>query len=145
MQKSLNEIYEQFTKKAAQGRKMPYDQLEKLARGRVYTGAMALKIGLVDELGSLQDAIAYAEKQAGFKAGEKVERMELPKARNPLESLFGPIDSEAELQVGLTNDLVQALSKFAPEVVEHLRSAQLVNVLAREGRLTLMPFRIKVR
>src|SRR5262249_8974166 len=47
MQRLLNDIYAQFTAKAAQGRKMPQEKLEKLARGRVYTGSGALKIGLV--------------------------------------------------------------------------------------------------
>ena len=51
MQRTLNDIYGQFTHKAAQGRKMDYDKLEKLARGRVYTGAMAVKLGLVDDAG----------------------------------------------------------------------------------------------
>src|SRR5262249_60006832 len=65
MQRLLNDIYDQFTSKAAQGRKMPKDKLEKLARGRIYTGASAIKIGLVDELGSLDDAIAYGKEAAG--------------------------------------------------------------------------------
>ena len=40
--------------KAAKGRKMSYDKLHELAQGRVYTGAMAKKIGLIDELGTLE-------------------------------------------------------------------------------------------
>src|SRR4029077_5262309 len=65
MQRLLNDIYDQFTGKAAQGRKMEKAQLEKLARGRVYTGSAALKLKLVDELGGLDDAIAYAKTQGG--------------------------------------------------------------------------------
>ncbi len=84
MQRTLNDIYGQFTHKAAEGRHMQYDKLEKLARGRVYTGAMAIKIGLVDELGTLDDAVKYAVKVAGLPKDEKVERWILPPATNPL-------------------------------------------------------------
>ena len=45
----LQETYHQFVSKAAEGRKMPYDKLEELAQGRVYTGQMAKKLGLIDE------------------------------------------------------------------------------------------------
>ena len=69
---------------------MDYDKLEKLARGRVYTGAMAKKLGLVDEFGTLDDAVAYAAKLAGMSRDEKIERWILPPATSPLESLFGP-------------------------------------------------------
>ena len=50
MTKMLYAVYDQFTQKAAKGRGMKHADLEKLARGRVYTGSMALKIGLVDEV-----------------------------------------------------------------------------------------------
>ena len=52
----LQETYHQFVSKAAEGRKMTYDKLEELAQGRVYTGRMAKKLGLIDELGTLDDA-----------------------------------------------------------------------------------------
>ena len=57
----LQETYHQFVSKAAEGRKMPYNKLEALAQGRVYTGRMAKKLGLVDELGTLHDAVAAAK------------------------------------------------------------------------------------
>ncbi len=88
MQRTLNDIYGQFTHKAAQGRKMDYDKLEKLARGRVYTGAMATKLGLVDELGTLDDAVKYAAKVAGLPKDEKIERWILPPAVEPVRIDF---------------------------------------------------------
>ena len=57
---------------------MEYDKLEKLARGRVYTGAMAIKIGLVDELGTLDDAVKYAAKSPVCPRTKRVERWILP-------------------------------------------------------------------
>jgi protease-4 len=145
MTKMLHDIYDQFTRKAAQGRKMEHEKLEKLARGRVYTGAMALKIGLVDQLGTLDDAVAYARNAAGLKPEDKVERMILPKPVSPLEQLFGPLDPDAEVQSHQTSSLVEAARSTAPELVEQLQGALMVQLLAREGRLLLMPFRLSVK
>ncbi len=147
MQKMLDDIYGQFTKKAASGRKMEHDALEKLARGRVYTGAMAKEIGLVDELGTLEDAVQHAQKLAGLDADDKPERMILPPAPNPFESLFGPTDvgaTGAEQQAG-KNLLSEALRSISPEAARHLQAIDLINVLAREPRLVVMPFQLRVR
>jgi len=66
----VNEGYEDFTSKAAQGRKMSHDDLKKIASGRVWSGAQAKENGLVDVLGSIDDAIALAAKEAKLKEGE---------------------------------------------------------------------------
>ena len=145
MQRTLNDIYGQFTHKAAEGRHMEYDKLEKLARGRVYTGAMAIKIGLVDELGTLDEAVKYAAKLGGLPADEKIERWILPPATNPLEAIFGSNDSDAEAAARITNGVTQALGQLSPELAQTLKSAMIVNLLSRESRLTLMPFQIRVR
>jgi protease-4 len=60
----VNEGYENFTAKAAQGRNMPLDSLKNYAEGRVWTGQEALSRKLVDEFGGLDAAIAYAAKEA---------------------------------------------------------------------------------
>jgi protease IV len=145
MQRTLNDIYGQFTHKAAEGRHMEYDKLEKLARGRVYTGAMAIKIGLVDELGTLDDAVKYAAKVGGLSADEKIERWILPPATNPLEAIFGSNDSDAEAAARITNGVTQTLGQLSPELAQTLKSAMIINLLSRESRLTLMPFQIRVR
>ena len=61
----LDDVYADFTQKAAEGRGMPVDQLEPLARGRVWTGADALERGLVDRFGGLEEAITLAAERAG--------------------------------------------------------------------------------
>ncbi len=144
MQRLLNDIYDQFTAKAAQGRKMPQEKLEKLARGRVYTGGAALKIGLVDELGSLDDAIAYAKKQAGVGPDEKLEKLILPKASSPLESLLGPLDPNADTKAANTA-VRHFLRSISPELEQNLQVLQLLQILSREPTLTLMPFRLIIK
>jgi protease-4 len=64
MQQHVERGYKLFLDRVGQGRNMNFAQVDSIAQGRVWTGNQALKIGLVDELGSLQDAIAYAAKKA---------------------------------------------------------------------------------
>jgi protease-4 len=144
MQRLLNDIYDQFTTKAAQGRKMDKDKLEKLARGRVYTGNAALKLGLVDELGSLEDAIAFAQQKAGLKPEDKVERLTLPKPVSPLESLLGPLDPNADAQ--LADPAVRrVLHSLSPELERNFQTLHLLQSMSRERVMTVMPFRLLVK
>ncbi len=70
LQQSVNQGYEDFTGKAARGRKMNLDSLKRIAGGRVWTGEQAQSLGLVDELGNFERAVAIAVKAAGLKEGE---------------------------------------------------------------------------
>ena len=60
MQNSVERIYDRFTGLVANGRKLSIEQVEKIAQGRVWTGAQALEIGLIDEIGTIEDAIDWA-------------------------------------------------------------------------------------
>ncbi len=145
MVKLLHDVYDQFTQKAAKGRKMDHAKFEKLARGRVYTGAMAVKIGLVDKLGTLDDAVAHAKRLIGLKADDDIDRMILPRPISPFEQLFGPIDAQMRGQAATASTLSQTLGAISPDLARQLQAINLVNLLARESRLTLMPFRITVK
>lgn len=138
--KLLHAVYKQFTEKAAEGRKMKYDQLEKLARGRVYTGEMALKIGLVDELGTLEEAIDYARKLGKIPEGEKFEKLILPRPTSPFEQLFGTADTQSRQSSQLSN----MLNLLSPELAQQLKKFDLINLLSREKTLTIMPFDLRV-
>lgn len=143
MTKMLQDVYDRFTRKAAQGRHMALENLLKLAGGRVYTGAMAKKVGLVDRIGTLDDAVAHARQLAGLKPDDDVERMLLPKPVSPFEQLFGPLEPDAQARAQSSTEAVAGM--LSPDVAEHLQAAQLLNLLAREPALTVMPFRIRVK
>ena len=66
IQHMVNSGYELFTKRCSEGRQIPIDELKKIAGGRVWTGAMAKDLKLVDQLGGLDDAIEVAAKRAGL-------------------------------------------------------------------------------
>lgn len=65
-QQYVNRGYALFLKRVSEGRNMTTAQVDSIAQGRVWTGAQALELGLVDELGGLQDAVAYAASLAGY-------------------------------------------------------------------------------
>ena len=98
MQKMVNRGYETFTKRVADGRGMAQDSVKMIAEGRVWTGEQGLKIGLVDELGNLDDAVAHAAELAKV---EKYRAVGYPAPDNPFEQLLNEKKSgylEAELQ-----------------------------------------------
>lgn len=73
MQAYVNRGYELFTKRCADGRHIPQDSIKKIAEGRVWDGREALRIGLVDQLGTLDDAIADIAKKIGVEKWTVVE------------------------------------------------------------------------
>ncbi|MGM9804620.1 MAG: signal peptide peptidase SppA [Muribaculaceae bacterium] len=67
MQAMVNRGYELFTKRCADGRGVSQDSIKSIAEGRVWDGGSALRIGLVDEMGSLKDAISWTKQKLGLK------------------------------------------------------------------------------
>jgi protease-4 len=71
LQGVLDNVHEQFITAVADGRTMLYDDVKKLADGRIFTGEQAIAVGLIDELGSLEDAVRIAAELSGIE-GEPV-------------------------------------------------------------------------
>jgi protease IV len=146
---TMEDMYRQFTEKAAKGRHMQVDKLRELAGGRVYTGRQALSNGLVDQLGTLDDAIAEAKQLAGIDKDAKVTIETLPEPTNFLESLFGDMDSEQETQLGPAagafGPSLSSLKTVAPELVRAARAAiRLRSAFDRPAAL-VMPFELEIR
>jgi protease-4 len=85
IQQEVNRIYASFTKRVADGRKKSQTYVDSIGQGRVWSGAQALKNGLVDRLGTIDNAIASAAKMAKLKSYKLVT---YPAQKEPLESLF---------------------------------------------------------
>lgn len=157
---TMKDVYRLFTSKVATGRKLDMEKLATLAEGRVFTGRMAKDLGLVDRLGTLDDAIDEARKLAGIDADEAVERVLLPEPRGLLNDLFG-MAGDAAPMAGLTSAGAASGSNFAREAL--IRAALLARMsgmpglegLAAEadalvqlssGRpLMMLPMRVRVR
>jgi protease IV len=82
MGEQLQAFYDQFVEKAAASRHMTPERVDAIAQGRVWTGRQAKQIGLVDELGGLDRAVALAKTRAKIPAGSEVELVTFPPRRS---------------------------------------------------------------
>ena len=94
MQASVEEIYDRFVTIVSEGRDLTKEHVDSIAQGRVWTGADAIGIGLVDEIGSLYDALSFAAVAGGSAelADWKVETY--PKVPSPFEQILGSSSEE---------------------------------------------------
>jgi len=92
----LRAFYDQFVEKAAASRRKKPEEIDAMARGRVWTGRQAKDLGLVDELGGLDKAVAIAKTRAKIPAGEQVELVVYPPRRNLYDLLMGSLSGMDE-------------------------------------------------
>ncbi|MFW6371723.1 MAG: S49 family peptidase, partial [Bacteroidota bacterium] len=85
LQQTIEEGYDTFVSHVANGRNMTKEQVDELGQGRVWSGENALELGLVDQLGGLQDAVELAAEIAGV---EEYRTVALPSQADPFEELF---------------------------------------------------------
>ena len=100
LQKNVVKTYDDFTNRVAEGRGMTQSYVDSIGQGRVWAGADAIELGLVDQLGDMEDAIAYAAEKAGL--GEDYKVTELPKEKDfftrIMESMSGTNELDAALR-----------------------------------------------
>lgn len=94
----IDRIYDTFLTRVADGRGMTKDEVHAVAQGRVWTGKMAKEVGLVDQLGGLEDAIAIAAEEAGL---EDYSLKELPRALEPILEFINKIQENSSLNYHL--------------------------------------------
>jgi protease-4 len=136
--KLMKDIYVQFTTKAAQGRDMPVAELEKLAGGRVWTGRQAKANGLVDELGTMSDAIDVAKSLGKLSETEEVELLVLPKTPSILEALLGSTEQGAPRDAKI-------LAEVFPGLEGRLRMLDWLRPLSSGQLMLLSPFVLEVK
>lgn len=134
----MKSTYEQFVKKAAEGRNKPVAELEKLAGGRVWTGRQAKERGLVDELGTFDDAVASAKKLAKLAPDAAVDLETFPETPNILEAMLGTADE------GLPRDARLAVKVF-PTLAKPLAMLQALRPLIQGQPALALPFVIDVK
>ena len=101
MQVSVEKIYGKFTSLVAKGRDMTVARVDEIAQGRVWTGAEALEIGLVDQIGTLEDAITYAAKSIeGVTELKDVKVESYPKPLTTMELLLETLNGSSEVFAG---------------------------------------------
>ena len=140
IQRVVDRIYDDFLERVSKARNLPKDKVGEIAQGRVWSGAQAIKIGLVDELGGLEQALAFARKKAGLGADVPVE--EYPKAQdfeNAVAELFQQKKNPFSRVFGGATPTERALREAAAPLEELATMNDPMGVYAR------MPFGLDIR
>ncbi|HSI89866.1 MAG TPA: signal peptide peptidase SppA, partial [Adhaeribacter sp.] len=133
IQEEVQRIYDDFTTKAAKGRNMPVEELQKLAGGRVWSGIEARERNLVDVYGGLDDAIRFAAERANLKSDEyRLKKM--PEQKSFIQELMKSFREDARLSV-LENELGEHARYF-----EALKKARQLN-----GIQARLPFELDIQ
>ncbi len=126
VQQSVEHIYDVFITKVATGRKTSKNAIDSIGQGRVWSGADAIKINLVDELGGINDAIVYAAKQAKLKEYKLVD---YPKQKDPLQELLNNSKDDME---------ARTMKSYLGE--QYIYMKHIKNVLQLKGVQARLPY-----
>lgn len=126
IQQGVEKIYDVFITKVGEGRNMPKNNVDSIGQGRVWSGADALKINLVDELGGLNSAVEYAAKKANLK---DYKIRDYPKRKEPLLEMLGATQEEME---------TRAIKSKLGE--QYIYIQQLKHVLGSKGVQARLPY-----
>jgi protease-4 len=91
----MDRIYQGFITRVAEGRKLPVERVAEIARGRVWTGAQARELRLVDEVGGFYQAVAAAKRLAKIDPDAEVDLRRFPGEKSPFEALEGLFGASA--------------------------------------------------
>lgn len=120
-QRLVDWIYGEFITKVSESRKLKREDVEEIAQGRVWSGTEALKLKLVDEIGGLDAAIAYAAKQANL--GSNYRLMEVPRKKELLEAIQDLIERATPSRAsGSSGGLATQIAKRIESELHVLRS-----------------------
>jgi protease-4 len=109
----LDRIYEEFTSRVAAGRKMPIEKVLEIAKGRIWTGEDALRLGLVDELGGFTAALRLLREEIGLPADAPIHLRSFPREKTTWEKLTSSFGETAEARAMARASLL-ALKEMQP-------------------------------
>jgi protease-4 len=130
MQKSVEDVYDTFITLVSKGRNMSREAVDEIGQGRVWSAVDAKRLGLVDELGGVNDAVRIASEKAGI-SDYRIE--ELPKQSGVLEALLSGLSEEIR---------TRSIRKELGEQYRHYR--QLKDVLNTQGIQARMPYTVEL-
>ncbi len=130
--RSVEQTYKRFVHFVTENRKKTFEQIDEIGGGRVWSGSRAKDLGLVDELGGLQDAVNYAAQKVKLK---EYSISSYPKKTTPFEQFFKSID-EDEISARLIKNKIGADNYKLFE--------QITNPKFQQGVMMQSPFQIKI-
>ncbi|MEG5033063.1 signal peptide peptidase SppA [Microcoleus sp. AT3-D2] len=137
IQRIVDRIYDRFITKVATSRKLPKNKVQEIAQGRVWSGTAAKQLGLVDEIGGLEDAVREAAKQAKLGDDWKVE--EYPKRRSLEERILERISGVHVLKPAAKLDPLTAEFKKMQDELAVIKSMN-----DPQGVYVRLPFNLRI-
>ena len=137
IQRIVDRIYDRFITKVADCRKLPKNKVQEIAQGRVWSGTAAKQLGLVDEIGGFEDAVAEAAKQA--KLGDNWQLEEYPKRRSFEERILERLSGVRVLKPAAKLDPLTAEVK---KMQEELAAIESMN--DPHGVYVRLPFNLQI-
>lgn len=129
-QQGVEDIYQTFIGHVAEGRGITKDEVDAIGQGRVWSGANAMDIKLVDEFGGLKRAIAIAAEKAGV---EEYRVVDLPKQKDPFQALMEDLSGNAKMMI-LGDEFVYIYKQYQ----------QVTNMVKNQGVQARMPFEVEM-
>lgn len=134
-QEGVEKIYNTFVNRVAAGRKMSFAQVDSIAQGRVWSGADAIKLGLVDKIGGMDDALAYAAKLVKLKDYRTVN---FPTYEKDFQDLLGDLGVPfMKTKEGL---LREEVGEENYKIIEQIRKVQ-----SKTGIQAALPYELNIR
>lgn len=140
MQTSVDSVYYTFTSRVAQGRGKSVSYIDSIGQGRVWTGLHAQKIGLVDSLGSLNDAIAYAAHEIHSKS---YRISTFPVKKSILSQIFNNDDNQNE-DIDMKINMKLAAEGISPELIGLTRQVKTLRAMLNQPQAKL-PFEVTIQ
>ncbi|MEG4628440.1 signal peptide peptidase SppA [Microcoleus sp. AR_TQ3_B6] len=137
IQRIVDRIYDRFITKVADSRKLPKNKVQEIAQGRVWSGTAAKQLGLVDQIGGLEDAVAEAAKQA--KLGDDWQLEEYPKRRSLEEQILARLSGVRVLKPATKLDPLTAEVKKMQEELAAIKSMN-----DPQGIYVRLPFNLRI-
>ena len=133
-QEGVEKIYTTFVNRVAAGRRMTFEQVDAIAQGRVWSGAEALKIGLVDKIGGLDDALKYA---AALVKSKEYKTQNFPTYEKNIQDLLGNLG--IPFLKTKENMIREEVGEENYKVIEQIRKVQ-----SRKGIQASLPFEFNI-
>lgn len=92
--KMVESTYDVFITHVSEGRELDKQEVDRIGQGRVWSGADALELGLIDRFGGLKEAVAIAQEKAGL---EKYRIVSLPKQEDPFEQIMKQLSGDVKI------------------------------------------------
>src|SRR5690606_18181913 len=135
-QQSIEDVYQTFIQKVSDGRNLTIEKVDSIAQGRVWSGEQAKQLGLVDEIGGLEDAVAYA---AELGETSEYEMQDYPVFENSLEEIFG---SFAGIKMSQTKEEI-IKAEIGEEAYKMFKDIKSFSKL--KGTQARMPFEMNIK